>query len=196
MTRPPARPEWLSPSQTGANSASEPLSYTGPTTLPAPVATPRPADTPAPSAAPATANSEPIPAGLRLLSSGSGFFITSDGYAVTNAHVVRGGTHYRFRPGGGTITARLIKVDTVNDIAVLKTEGQFAPLPLTKSSEVRLGSIVATVGFPNKPIDLQGIASIRPGRNLKRNAGIRMIRDIFKSADSSAAGEFRRRAGG
>ena len=43
-----------------------------------------------------------------------------------------------------------------NDLALLKAEGRFAALPVMASRGVKLGSTVATVGFPN--IGLQGFA--------------------------------------
>ena len=47
-------------------------------------------------------------------------------------------------------------MDAANDLALLKAEGRFAPLPVASSRAVKLGSTVATVGFPN--IGLQGFA--------------------------------------
>ena len=56
----------------------------------------------------------------------------------------------------GLISAKVVKVDAANDLALLKAEGRFAPLPIAPSRAVKLGSTVATVGFPN--IGLQGFA--------------------------------------
>ena len=49
-----------------------------------------------------------------------------------------------------------MKVDAANDLALLKAEGRFAALPAVASRGMRLGSTVATVGFPN--VGLQGFA--------------------------------------
>jgi serine protease Do len=56
----------------------------------------------------------------------------------------------------GLISAKVIKVDAANDLALLKTEGRFAALPVASSRFMKLGSTVATIGFPN--IGLQGFA--------------------------------------
>jgi S1-C subfamily serine protease len=88
--------------------------------------------------------------------SGTGFFITSDGFVVTNAHVVKGGNKFQLVTSAGSIAANVVKVDSANDLALLKAEGSFAALPVVTSRAVRLGSTVATVGFPN--IGLQGFA--------------------------------------
>ena len=95
-------------------------------------------------------------AGLRPSSGGTGFFITEDGFLVTNAHVVKNDGQIRLVTSAGFVAARLAKVDAANDLALLKAEGKFSPLPVAASRMVRLGNTVATVGFPN--LRLQGFA--------------------------------------
>jgi serine protease Do len=56
----------------------------------------------------------------------------------------------------GLIDAKVVRVDAANDLALLKADGRFAPLPITSSRTVKLGGTVATVGFPN--IGMQGFA--------------------------------------
>ena len=94
----------------------------------------------------------------RHKSSGTGFFITEDGYFITNHHVAGEGAQVRLvtANGNGFVVAKVVKVDVLNDLALLKAEGKFAALPVITSRGVRLGSTAATVGFP-KP-DLQGFA--------------------------------------
>ena len=111
---------------------------------------------------------------------GTGFFITDDGFLVTCAHVVEGAREVHLLTSAGLIDAKVISVDTANDIALLKAsnkqfslsaeefldasngvaarqvEVKFAPLPVASSRTVSMGSTVATVGFPN--IGLQGFA--------------------------------------
>ncbi|HEX7518157.1 MAG TPA: tetratricopeptide repeat-containing serine protease family protein [Chthoniobacterales bacterium] len=89
-------------------------------------------------------------------SSGTGFFITEDGYLITNKHVLGDGVQVRLVTAAGLISARVVTVDAANDLALLKAEGKFAPLPVATSRAVKLGGTVATVGFPN--IGLQGFA--------------------------------------
>jgi TPR repeat protein len=88
--------------------------------------------------------------------SATGFFITEDGFSVTNEHVVRDASQICLVTSTGNFPARVVKVDKPNDIALLKAEGRFAPLPIASSRAVKLGGMVATVGFPN--IGLQGFA--------------------------------------
>ncbi len=89
-------------------------------------------------------------------SSGTGFFITEDGYLVTNQHVVADSAKVLLIMAAGTIEAKVVKVDKANDLALLKATGRLTALPVVTSRGVRLGATVATVGFPNP--DLQGFA--------------------------------------
>jgi S1-C subfamily serine protease len=88
--------------------------------------------------------------------SGTGFFITDDGYLITNEHVAGDGAQVRLLTATGIILAKVVKMDATNDLALLKAEGKFAALPVATSRPVKLGDTVATVGFPN--VDLQGFA--------------------------------------
>jgi TPR repeat protein len=88
--------------------------------------------------------------------SGTGFFITEDGFLVTNEHVVKDATQIRLVTSTGFMSARVVKVDSANDLALLKVAGKFAALAMVSSRAVKMGSTVATVGFPN--IGLQGFA--------------------------------------
>ncbi len=87
--------------------------------------------------------------------SGSGFFITDDGYLVTNNHVVDGANRLMVRTSGAVLPAKLIKADSVNDLAVLKVSGRFRSLAIAGIRSVKLGDSVFTIGFPN--VQMQGL---------------------------------------
>jgi S1-C subfamily serine protease len=87
---------------------------------------------------------------------GSGFFITGDGYLISNHHVVKDATKVRIVTSAGTVEAKVIQTDAANDLALLKAEGKFASLPIAASRKVQLGATVATVGFPDP--SLQGFS--------------------------------------
>jgi uncharacterized protein len=87
--------------------------------------------------------------------SGTGFFVTEDGYLVTSFHVVSGATSYMVKTRKGKFPARVVKSDAKNDLALLKVIGSFSALPVGNSREVKLGDSVFTIGFPNP--DVQGI---------------------------------------
>ncbi len=93
-------------------------------------------------------------------STGTGFFISEDGYLITCFHVVVNSASITLRNlAGETFEARAIAVDRSNDLALLKAEirdgRKFKPLPLASSGDVRRGTAVVTMGFPN--IGHQGI---------------------------------------
>jgi len=86
---------------------------------------------------------------------GTGFFVSSDGYILTNEHVVRNASKFQIILRGKKYSAKIIKSDRANDIALIKIDGSKLPfLTLGDTGNAKLGSNVFTVGFPN--IDLQG----------------------------------------
>src|SRR5436305_11493129 len=85
-----------------------------------------------------------------MMGQGSGFFISSDGYAVTNNHVVDGADKLEVTTDAGkTYTAKVIGADPRTDIALIKVEGG-SDFPFVKFSEVkpRIGDWVLAVGNP------------------------------------------------
>jgi S1-C subfamily serine protease len=88
--------------------------------------------------------------------SGSGFFITDDGYLISNYHVVKAATKIRLVTSTGTVDAKVVQVDAANDLALLKAVGKFSPLPIAASRSAHLGGTVATIGFPDP--SLQGFS--------------------------------------
>ena len=83
-------------------------------------------------------------------------FVTDDGYLISNYHVVKDAAKVRLLTGAGLIDAKVVQVDAANDLALLKADGKFSPLPISSSRSAQLGGTVATVGFPD--IGLQGFA--------------------------------------
>src|SRR3954447_21770926 len=81
---------------------------------------------------------------------GSGFFITADGYAVTNHHVVdKADTVEVTTDEGKTYTAKVIGTDPRTDLALIKVEGR-TDFPYAKLSDKapRIGDWVLAVGNP------------------------------------------------
>lgn len=92
--------------------------------------------------------------GLRGI--GSGFFVTSDGYLLTNFHVVKEARKVEVKYKTHVFPAKVVQVDAVNDLALLKVAGtDFAKLAISRQDSADLGDEVFTIGFPN--IDMQGI---------------------------------------
>jgi serine protease Do len=81
---------------------------------------------------------------------GSGFFISSDGYAVTNDHVVQHGVSFMIATEDGTTyKARVVGADLRTDLALLKVDGS-NDFPYVKLAdhEPRIGDWVIAVGNP------------------------------------------------
>jgi S1-C subfamily serine protease len=87
--------------------------------------------------------------------SGTGFFISSDGYMLTCFHVVTNAARIVVGTKRGVLPAIMVQSDEDNDVALLKVEGTFTALPLAASNSVNLGESVFTIGFPNP--DMQGL---------------------------------------
>jgi serine protease Do len=84
-------------------------------------------------------------------SQGSGFFISGDGYLVTNAHVVQDGREYTVIMQDGTeLAAELVGTDERTDLALLKVEKRDEEFTyVTLASEApKIGEWVLAVGNP------------------------------------------------
>jgi TPR repeat protein len=92
---------------------------------------------------------------LKPHDTGTGFFVTDDGYLITNFHVVKDGAAVELVMSHSKVSARVVKVDATNDLALLKADGVFVALPVGSSVGVKLGDTVSTIGFPFP--DLQGV---------------------------------------
>ncbi|OKO72921.1 Do family serine endopeptidase [Bradyrhizobium sp. NAS96.2] len=81
---------------------------------------------------------------------GSGFFISADGYAVTNNHVVDHARSVQVTTDDGTIyTAKVIGTDPKTDLALIKVDGKSGFTFVNLESQVpRVGDWVVAVGNP------------------------------------------------
>jgi len=89
---------------------------------------------------------------------GSGFFISADGYIVTNNHVVDGADKLTVRTSDGrSLTARLVGTDPETDLAVVKVEGRNFPyVTFEGDAKPRVGDWIIAVG---NPFNLGGTAT-------------------------------------
>ena len=94
--------------------------------------------------------SEVVQYGQSGYSTGSGFILTEDGYVVTNAHVVDGGTNFLVVTSDNVQhEATLVGKDADNDLAVLKIEAEnLKAVTLGSSDLLIVGDQVAAIGNP------------------------------------------------
>ena len=81
---------------------------------------------------------------------GSGFILTSDGYILTNQHVIDGANSITVTMyNGDTYAATLVGEDASNDIAVLKIEANgLTPVTLGSSDSLKVGEDVLAIDNP------------------------------------------------
>lgn len=103
---------------------------------------------PEPQSVAPTPDSKPKPSETQF-SNGTGFFVSTDGNFVTNAHVVEKCDEIKIKTSDGRVeSATLMNADTANDLALLKiplTPNRVAKLRIG----VRLGEGIAAFGYPH-----------------------------------------------
>ncbi len=80
---------------------------------------------------------------------GSGFFISEDGYLVTNNHVIEGaGSVQIIMSDGTTLEAEVLGTDSRTDLALLKVDGDGFTFVRLAPEQPRIGEIVLAIGNP------------------------------------------------
>ncbi len=83
---------------------------------------------------------------------GSGIVWNSDGYIVTNNHVISGADTIEVQFYDGTIlSAKLVGADPNSDLAVVKVDNsglKLSPIAITDSTQVKVGQVAVAIGNP------------------------------------------------
>jgi len=124
--------------------------------------------------------------GRRERGSGSGVVITSDGFALTSAHVVAGGDRVRATfTDGREFDAEIVGTDPLSDLAVLRAHGDgLAPAELGDAQRLRVGQLVVAIGNPHGfgGSVTAGVVSAL-GRSLPTRAGsaVRVVDNVIQT---------------
>ncbi len=120
---------------------------------------------------------------------GSGFFVSQDGYIVTNKHVVSDARaeYTVLTSDGKELPATVLALDPVNDVAVIKVNGDnFPALTLGDSDAIRVGQTAIAIGNPLGEFANSVSRGIISGLKRELTAGVsygqeEVLRDIIQT---------------
>lgn len=110
---------------------------------------------------------------------GSGFIMTSDGYIITNYHIIEPAQEYNSRinvllKDGSSYEATVVGFEAASDIALLKIDASdLSPVTVGNSNNISVGDCVFAIGHPLGELDFAMLSgrisalsrSITPGGN-------------------------------
>ena len=121
--------------------------------------------------------------GRRAQGGGSGFFITPDGFLLTNSHVVHNATSIEVTLADArAYTGTLIGEDPETDLAVVRVDANELPhLAFADSKHLKVGQIAIAIGSPYgfQQTVTAGIVSAL-GRSMRAESG-RLMDDILQT---------------
>lgn len=116
--------------------------------------------------------------------SGSGFVIASEGYALTNSHVVEGRRRMlAVTADGDRVEAKVVGDDPATDLALLKlAAGDLPSTEIGESDKLRVGQLAIAMGSPfglHSTVSTGVISSL--GRSMRARDG-RLIENVVQHA--------------
>jgi hypothetical protein len=128
-----------------------------------------------------------IPTSLDRTSTGSGAIVSSNGYILTNNHVIDGATTIEVvLTTGRTYEAQVIETDPDQDLALIKINGSGLPsIPVDTQRVVRVGEPVVSIGSPR---GLVGTVSSGTITALNRTLGSLSLSGLYQTDTNIAPG--------
>ena len=124
---------------------------------------------------------QPAPPQARI-AGGSGFIVSSDGYILTNNHVVEGASEVRvYFPDRRYFDAEIIGADPFTDVAVIKVDaGEGLPyMPIGDSDDIEVGEWILAIGNPGFGASTQLDFTVTAGIISARGRGLQLLqRDL------------------
>jgi len=118
--------------------------------------------------------------------SGSGIIINSNGYIVTNNHVIEGAKNITVKLSSGkSLQAKIVGTDTRSDLAVIKVDAVNLPVAtLGDSSKVKVGDLAIAIG---NPLGEEFAGTVTAGIISATNRTIQYEGSIYKVIQTDAA---------
>ncbi len=122
-----------------------------------------------------------MPREFQARGQGSGVIVSSDGYILTNNHVIRGADRLEVKLADGRkFEAKVVGSDPRTDLAVLKIEASgLVPAKLGDSSKTKVGEWVLAIGSPFG-LDLTVTAGIISAKG-RSNIGVADYEDFLQT---------------
>jgi S1-C subfamily serine protease len=122
----------------------------------------------------------------RAEGAGSGVAISSDGFMLTSAHVVAGGSGLSATfSDGRELSAEVVGSDALSDLAVVRVDARdLAPAQLGDADDLRVGQLVVAIG---SPMGLAGTLTAGVvsalGRSLPTQSGsaVRLVENVIQT---------------
>jgi Trypsin-like serine proteases, typically periplasmic, contain C-terminal PDZ domain len=126
--------------------------------------------------------SEPV-----LVGSGSGFVYTTNGYIITNQHVIEGAAKLSVTTHDGKeYEAIVVGSDIMTDVALLKIDAEgLLALPIGNSDTARVGEFVLAIGDPISSDELSGSVTFGIVSALKRQINIEGFVNEYLQTDAA-----------
>ena len=113
-----------------------------------------------------------------MISGGSGFIVSPDGYILTNNHVVEDATDVRvYFPDRRYYPARVIGADPFTDVAVIKVDvdEELPTMSLGDSDDISVGEWIVAIGNPGFGSSTQLDFTVTAGIISARGRGLRLL---------------------